>query len=121
VQNNGVINVGTVGLSNSPGVGTKSMGRIGPKHTFPERVSTTCSRSDSLGEQQADFQSSPAQGAASELHQCSHSRLGKVAGLFSSLDPQQFQGRKIEENAHYWILPTQWYWEESERQNLVMK
>ena len=44
-----------------------------------------------------------------------------VAELFSSLDPQQFQGRKIEENTLYWILPAQWYWEESERQNLVMK
>lgn len=52
MQNNGVINAGTVGLSNSPGIETKSMGRIGPKRTFPERVPTARSHSDSLGEQQ---------------------------------------------------------------------
>lgn len=48
VQNNGVINAGTVVLSNSPGMETKPMKRIGPTCTFPERVSAAHSWSGEL-------------------------------------------------------------------------
>lgn len=112
VQNNGVINAGTVGLSNSPGIGTKSTGRIGPKRS-EHVLHAICL---------ILWESSPAQGLASELlHQWTCSSQEKVAGLLSSLDPQQLQGGKMEENALYWMLPAQWYREKCGRQNLVMK
>lgn len=110
VQNNGVINAGTVGLSNSPGIGTKCMGRIGPKCTFPERAFRTSHRSGSLGE-------NPSTGS------CTHgpAAAGEGSRALSSLRLPQFRGGKIEKNALSWIPPAQSYWEASERQNLVMK